>query len=220
MRKIRKLSIVLIILGLLFLCAAVVLCSYNEWDSERAAEAADEILRKLESSDIDDISILDDSGTNNISNIEDLDINNILTPTRSGDMFDVTIDGNEYIGILEIPSLGLKLPVMNEWNYEKLQVSPCRYTGSYRTDDLVICAHNYYSHFGRLSNADIGEDVYFTDIHNMTIHYIISNRETIIPTAVEEMIDGSKDWDLTLFTCYWDGRTRCTVRCVRVLEDE
>ena len=30
------------------------------------------------------------------------------------------------------------------------------------------------------------------------------------------MINAQDDWDLTLFTCFIGGRTRCTVRCTRV----
>ena len=37
-------------------------------------------------------------------------------------------------------------------------------------------------------------------------------------TAVEEMEAG--EWDLTLFTCTPDSRSRVTVRCVRTQEDE
>ena len=229
MRNIRKYSLFFIILGLLFLGAAVGLCTYNEFDSQRAADEKDKILRKLHDVQTGNVSESTESNNMESSNIPNLTKNNdiskpsinkgFFTSIKSSSMPYVIIDGNKYLGVLEIPSLGLKLPVMEEWNYEKLRVSPCRYSGSYLTNDLVICAHNYDSHFGQIVNVDIGEDVYFTSIDNMTIHYIISNRETVIPTAVEQMIVSGEDWDLTLFTCFWDGRTRCAVRCVCVLED-
>ena len=41
-------------------------------------------------------------------------------------------------------------------------------------------------------------------------------RETLPETAVEEMRAG--EWDLTLFTCTYDGRARVTVRCIRTEE--
>ena len=40
------------------------------------------------------------------------------------------IEGNGYIGLLEIPALGLSLPVMSEWSYPNLKLAPCRYSGS------------------------------------------------------------------------------------------
>ena len=133
------------------------------------------------------------------------------------------IDGYEYIGILEIPSEELSLPVMAEWDYDRLKISPCRFVGSYYADDLVICAHNYDLHLGRLLSIDIGVDVYFTNVEGLTIHYIVTIRETVEPTAVEQMIENTGnsetsllDWDLTLFTCNLGGQTRCAVRCSRV----
>ncbi len=50
----------------------------------------------------------------------------------------------------------------------------------------------------------------------MRYRYIITTRETLFPTEVERMIDAQDDWDLTLFTCFIGGRTRCTIRCTRV----
>ena len=38
----------------------------------------------------------------------------------------VTIDGYDYIGYVEAPVLGLKLPVMAEWDYDRLKIAPCR----------------------------------------------------------------------------------------------
>lgn len=136
------------------------------------------------------------------------------------------IDGYEYIGILEIPSLGLTLPVMKEWDYDRLKISPCRFTGSYYTDDLVICAHNYAKHFSPIKWIEIGADVYFTNVEGLTIHYIVTNRETVEPTDVATMIENSKnsetskmEWDMTLFTCNTGGQTRCAVRCSRAQEE-
>ena len=130
------------------------------------------------------------------------------------------IDGERYIGILEIPSLNLTLPVMENWNYERLKVSPCRYSGSYYSDDLVICAHNYARHFSPIKWIGIGEDVIFTNVEGLRIPYKTSNISTVEPAAVDEMTDpegsnGGNTWDMTLFTCNTGGQTRCAVRCVR-----
>lgn len=35
-----------------------------------------------------------------------------------------TIDGKDYIGVLSIPSLGLELPVLSQWNYPDLKRRP------------------------------------------------------------------------------------------------
>lgn len=189
----------LICVGLLLIAAALILVVYNVWDAKRAEKASADIAEKLEAVIPDQPSV----------QTEYADFNKEM-PTKE-------IDGYAYIGILNIPSLGLYLPVMASWDYERLSISPCRYTGSYYLDNMVICAHNYIKHFSPIKWIDIGEDVYFTTVEGVVYHYQVSNRETLQPTAVEEMVEQTKeDWDLTLFTCNTGGQTRCAVRCSRV----
>lgn len=201
---------ILILLGILMLLGAVGLVAYNFWDANRAKEAAEQISEQL-------IEKIDE----NVKSEETAAPAPYMDPNTP--MPVELIDGYEYIGILEIPSEELSLPVMAEWDYDRLKISPCRFVGSYYTDDLVICAHNYDQHLGRLLSIDIGVDVYFTNVEGLTIHYIVTNRETVEPTAVEQMIENTGnsetsllDWDLTLFTCNLGGQTRCAVRCSRV----
>lgn len=199
---------ILIGLGILMIMAAIGIAGYNIWDSNRASEASAKITEQL----IVDIQ-------NKVE--EEKPATPYVDPNTPMPVEE--IDGYEYIGILEIPSEGLSLPVMNEWDYARLKISPCRFTGSYYADDLVICAHNFSRHLGPLLQIGIGEDVYFTSVEGLTIHYIITNRETVEPTAVEQMIENKRnsetsllDWDMTLFTCNLGGQTRCAVRCSRV----
>ena len=207
MRKNSK-GNVLIFLGILMILGALGLTGYNLWDANRAREAAEQITDQL-------IDKIDESVKDEETAAPYVDPNTPM-PVE-------VIDGYEYIGILEIPSEDLSLPVMNEWDYTRLKISPCRFTGSYYSDDLVICAHNYDKHLGRLLNIDLGVDVYFTNVEGLTIHYIVTNRETVEPTDVERMIENTGnsetsllDWDMTLFTCNLGGQTRCAVRCSRV----
>ena len=129
-------------------------------------------------------------------------------------MTEVVIDGYAYIGYLSIPSLGLELPVMSEWDYTRLKIAPCRYAGSVKTDNLVIAAHNYRRHFGPIKKLAIGDEVYFTDVDGIVFCYEVVEMVTLSPTAVEEMSAG--DYDLTLFTCTYGGQSRVTVRCDRM----
>lgn len=198
----------LIFLGILMILGAIGLTGYNLWDANRAREAAEQITDQL-------IEKIDESVKDDETAAPYVDPNTPM-PVE-------VIDGYEYIGVLEIPSKDLSLPVMNEWDYTRLKISPCRFTGSYYSDDLVICAHNYDKHLGRLLNIDLGVDVYFTNVEGLTIHYIVTNRETVEPTDVERMIENTGnsetsllDWDMTLFTCNLGGQTRCAVRCSRV----
>lgn len=126
-------------------------------------------------------------------------------------MTEVTINGHAYIGYLSMPALELEVPIMSGWNSAKLQIAPCRYYGSLLGRDLVLMAHNYPMHFGRIKELQIGDSVIFTDMDGIVTEYEVVGQDVLEPTAVEEMISG--DYDLTLFTCTYGGASRITVYC-------
>ena len=134
-----------------------------------------------------------------------------LPVPHSGEMATVEVEGEDYIGCLSIPALGLELPVMADWSYPRLKTAPCRYAGSTKTDDFVIMAHNYDRHFGRLSQLSEGDEVLFTDMEGVVTRYAVAALDILDPTAIGEMTAG--DYDLTLFTCTYGGKSRVTLRC-------
>lgn len=76
---------------------------------------------------------------------------------------------------------------------------------------MIIGAHNYDTHFGRLSTLQVGDDVVFTDLDGNVFIFEVSEREILRPDAFEDMESG--DWDMTLFTCTVGGASRLAVRC-------
>jgi len=121
------------------------------------------------------------------------------------------VNGQEYIGVIEIPELELKLPVISEWSDERLKLAPCRYMGSVSTGDLIISGHSYKNHFRYIRKLSLGDEVIFTDMDGNRFVYEITGTEVIAETNVEQMEAG--EWDLTLFTCTPNGNSRHTVRC-------
>lgn len=121
------------------------------------------------------------------------------------------LDGRSYMGLITLPTLELQLPVQEEWSYPNLRVSPCRMAGSPATEDLVILAHNYRTHFGSLNRLEEGDEVSVTLTDGTTYVYQVNAKEVVPPTAVESVTSG--EWPLTLFTCTLGGKTRLVVRC-------
>ena len=203
-------------IGLLLLAAALFLTMYNLWSDAKARVSADTVLEQLtpELEDVEegDVSLpaIPSGDSMEEANIPDY----ILNPEM--DMPKKKIDGQQYIGVLRIPALSLELPVISEWSYPNLKIAPCRYAGSAYLDNMVVAAHNYYSHFGYLKNLSQGDEVIFTDMTGNVFRYEVVEIETLSPFAVDEMTSG--DWDLTLFTCTVGGATRVTVRCERIDE--
>lgn len=123
----------------------------------------------------------------------------------------VVIDGNAYIGRLQIPALNLELPVMAQWSYENLRVAPCRQFGSAEEGNLVIAAHNYASHFGRLNELSLGDQVLFTDAKEVVWSYEVEKTETPSPDQAEEVADSG--YGLVLYSCNYSGQSRVAVFC-------
>lgn len=198
------------ILGAVFVFGALALFCINQKEDRDAAASVEKILPQLQDAiDAPEHAEEDADGLERESETEYSYPNPYDTA-----MTEKMIDGYAYIGYLTLPKLGLELPVMSAWDYTRLRIAPCRYSGSVRSDDLVIMAHNYASHFGGLSSLSAGDTVYFTDMDGWRYQYLVTVLDVLSPTAVEEMTDGG--YDLTLFTCTYGGKSRVTVRCERV----
>ncbi len=181
-------------IGWLLLAAALFLAVYNLWSDVKAGKTADTVLEQL---------------------MPEIEEEESYIPNSEMDMPEKEIDGQKYIGVLQIPALSLELPIISEWSYPNLKIAPCRYTGSAYQNNLVIAAHNYSSHFGRLKNLSPGDEVTFTDVDGNVFRYEVAELETLSPFSIEEMTDS--DWDLTLFTCTVGGQSRVTLRCMIIL---
>ena len=121
-----------------------------------------------------------------------------------------------YAGILSIPSLGLELPVQDEWSYPALRKTPCRYYGAAKAGDLVVFAHNYERHFGNIKDMETEDEVFFTDMDGQLHSYAVDEVMVISPYEAETMTAG--EWDLILFTCTYGGENRVAVRCRETME--
>ena len=195
-------------LGLLLLLAALGLTAYNLWLDARASMSVDVVLERLTptlSSRQSELPALSSGEALEEAFVPDY----VLNPEMA--MPEETIDGQNYIGVLDIPALELSLPIISEWSYDALQIAPCRYSGSAYLDNLVIAGHNYRSHFASLPQLQPGDSVTFTDMDGNVFSYAVSSLETLSPSAVSDMTSG--DWALTLFTCTVGGQSRLAIRC-------
>ena len=143
----KKTGIAIAAVGAALILSALLLILYNRYEDAHAGQEAESLLASVEAA-------ISAQATDTPA----------ATAPIDPEMPVVVLDGYEYVGYVEIPALGLKLPVMSEWDYTRLKVAPCRQFGSSRTDDLVIAAHNYENHFGRLKELSEGETVIFTDM--------------------------------------------------------
>lgn len=206
----RKFGILFIIIGILLILAALLLIGYNRYESQSASKASQSVLAVMQNT-VEETTVS--------SAVEDVYVDHIDPYDQdaaeiAAEMTEKEIDGEYYIGYLSIPILELELPVISEWSYPRLRIAPCRHFGSTKTDDLVIAAHNYESHFGKLKQLKTGDLLTFTDMDGEKILYEVQVVDVLQPTAVDAV--KNSDFDLVLYTCTYGGESRVVVFCNRV----
>lgn len=221
---IRKLTALSVTLGVVCILSALALTVSNARDAklagQRSEEAKNELVRILEAEPpADNIPVhreteecAEDPVLAFDEPAEEIRQTTVeIEQPVTTEMTEVEIQGHSYIGYLQIPRLELELPIMADWNYEKLQISPCRYRGSTKTGDLVLTAHNYSHHFGTIQWLQPGDELEFVDMDNVTTTYRVAASEVVQPTEVDKV--KKSGYALTMFTCTYGGRTRVVVYC-------
>ncbi|MBQ1349036.1 MAG: sortase [Ruminococcus sp.] len=195
-----KFGWIILLAGLLCMAAALAVFLHNRFESQQAQTASAEIVAEL-------------SGQIAAESEEQGETFPTDNPDRS--MPELTVQDARYAGILTIPELELELPVLASFDYDSLQVTPCLYSGTIYRRNMVIGAHNYDAHFGRISELGIGSEVNFTDVENHTYSCEVVNLEMLKPNQNDVLTEKQheNDWDITLFTCNFSGTERITVRC-------
>lgn len=199
-------SFVLLLLGAALLCAALLLAAKNRREETSAGEAAAALLVQAEQTIAQHAASPAAVPTPAPSSA----VEETLSPSPSASP-SAAPEGPAFLGVLSVPAVSLTVPVLAEWSYYHLTLAPCRDCGSVETGDLVIAAHNYDTHFGRLSRIAPGDSVYFTDMAGSTTEYAAASVEQRDPSDAEGVRDSG--YPLVLYTCSWDCTARVTVFC-------
>ena len=119
--------------------------------------------------------------------------------------------GYTLLGSIHVPSVGVRLPILDQWSEEMLKVAPCRYAGSISGGNMIIMGHNYKSHFSSLHGVKIGAEVEFENTIGRVFRYRVAAIEYLHRTEGEKL--PSSEYPLTIFTCTPGGLERIVVRC-------
>lgn len=195
-----KFGWIIMMAGLLCMAAALAVFLHNRFESQHAQTESAKIVAEL---------------SEQISAESEAQSETFPTDNPDRSMPELTVQDARYAGILAIPELDLELPVLASFDYDSLQVTPCLYSGTIYRKNMVIGAHNYDAHFGRISDLRIGSEVNFTDVENNTYHCEVVSLEMLKPNQNDILTEKQheNDWDITLFTCNYSGTERITVRC-------
>lgn len=118
----------------------------------------------------------------------------------------IKIEGYEVEGIIEIPKINIKYPIINETNDAAMKVSITKFWGNKINEigNYTMAGHNNKdgTMFGKTKYLEIGDTIKMTDLSLNTIEYEIFKIYTIDPddvTCVENIEPGTRE--ITLITC-------------------
>lgn len=231
----RKVGIAFIILAVVLFGIVLLRYGMYRYENHIAEQGAEDILEIIQSeikdnqnkdtdSDFDSDSNDSDNSneanssedTNQEGNVSEPDDKESTETEESTEDTSVNVPNlsKKYLGILTIPDLNRELPVMKDWDYERLKKAPCRQFGSLENDNLVIVAHYYDSHFGNISSLEEGAKITFTDMAGKLHQYAVVMVDTIDATDVDKV--EKSGYDLVLYTCTFSGKKRIAVFCNRI----
>lgn len=210
------------VIFILCLVLIVILTGYYvlaEYDKSQKEQISREILNQMnDSTTVEDnfiVVALDEEPTD-----EEVPIVELQTTTTTNEIdSEVTANGVSYQteAILDYPKLGINYPVLSEESEDLLKVSLCKYWGPNpnKVGNYCIVGHNYLSGkmFGKLSSAEIGDEINLTDLNNNTVTYVVYNRYVVEPTDVSctsQLTNGQRE--ITLITCTNYGKQRLVVK--------
>lgn len=123
-----------------------------------------------------------------------------------------TVDSEQYtvVGVLDIPSLNIKYPILSETTTKLLKVSLTKYWGANPNEvgNMVVVGHNYKNNkfFGNLSKIQHGEIVKITDLAGKTLDYKVYDTYVVDQydnTCTSQLTDGKTE--ITLITCHYEN---------------
>lgn len=74
----------------------------------------------------------------------------------------LSVDGNDFVALLEVPVFDAVFPVGAEWGSSNAY--PCRYDGSVYADTLIIGSTNQIGQFDFVKEILVGDAIYLTDM--------------------------------------------------------
>ena len=201
---------------------------YAEYDKNKSEAISQEILSSLTFSDnlVDDTTIkFSDNSIVVILNTEDpfeVIYTEPLLEEPVGEQnieWRVTENGTKYyvLAKINIPSIDVTYPIINETTDELLKISPTKFWGANPNEvgNFCIVGHNYrsskfFSKVPKLKNGDIIE---ITDLSDRTLEYEVYDKYVVEPSNTDcttQRTNGMKE--ITLITCTDDSKQRVIIK--------
>ena len=126
--------------------------------------------------------------------------------TNSIEPVKVQYNGFDVVGLIEIPSINIKYPIINKTNDTTMKYSITKFSGGEINSigNFTVAGHNNLNGtmFGKVKRLKIGDQIKLTDLYNNTVTYEIFDIYSVDPNDVsclDSVEENTKE--VTLITC-------------------
>lgn len=129
-----------------------------------------------------------------------------FTANEGQEAANVQYNGYDVVGIIEIPSINIKYPIINKTNDTTMKYSITKFSGGdiNSIGNFTVAGHNNLNGtmFGKVKRLQIGDEIKMTDLYNNTVTYQIFDIYSVEPNDVSclESVDENTR-EITLITC-------------------
>ena len=107
----------------------------------------------------------------------------------------LSIDGTDFVGILEMPRYESALPVSSDWGH--IAKYPCRFSGSIYDRTIQIGATSQKGQYDFYREISVGDTIIFTDVEGNRYTYTVTNLQ--YKSHADQITLTRKESALTLF---------------------
>ena len=140
---------------------------------------------------------------------------------QSESLPELEFKGYKIEGIIEIPKINIKYPIIDHTNEETMKVSITKFWGPQANEigNYTVAGHNNKdgTMFGKTKYLQIGDKIKLTNLKNETIEYEIFKIYSIDPDdvcCVESVENGTRE--ITLITCTNGHKNRLVTKARQI----
>ena len=141
---------------------------------------------------------------------------------QSESLPELEFKGYKVEGIIEIPKINIKYPIIDHTNEETMKVSITKFWGPQANEigNYTVAGHNNKdgTMFGKTKYLQIGDKIKLTNLKNETFEYEVFKIYSIDPddvSCVESVESGTRE--VTLITCTNGHKNRLVTKARQIL---
>ena len=195
MKKICNFMIIILVLALVIVLAMIIVKYGNNYKNEKEVSATLETIeQQLEEK----------------------------SPEDEEELLDVEYKGYKIEGIIEIPKIDIKYPIINQTNEETMKLSITKFWGPAVNEigNYTVAGHNNKdgTMFGKTKYLEIGDTIKLTNLKNETIEYKVFKIYSIDPddVSIVNSVDPNTR-EITLITCTNGHKNRLITKARQIM---